>query len=116
MSGLSAANNVSPSHWHAYKEDTLLHQLNTRLEGLNELEVAARQKTWGLNRLPGKPPPLLFNIFLSQFKNSLIYVLIVAAIVSVVLKEYTDAGFIFAVLILNSLIGTYQEWRAEKRP
>ena len=114
MSGLSAANNVSPSHWHAYEENTILQQLNTSLAGLNELEVAKRQKTWGLNRLPGKPPPLLINIFFSQFKNSLIYVLIVAAIVSVVLKEYTDAGFIFAVLILNSLIGTYQEWRAEK--
>lgn len=114
MSGLYAANNDSPALWHAYEEDSILQQLNARLDGLNELEVAERQKTWGLNRLPGKPPPRLFNIFLSQFKNSLIYVLIVAAVVSVVLKEYTDAGFIFAVLFLNALIGTYQEWRAEK--
>ena len=114
MSGLKAANNDFTSSWYSLDENTTLNRLNTSLDGLNELEVAERQKIYGLNRLPGKPPPRLFEVFLSQFKNSLIYVLIIAATVSLVLQEYTDAGFIFAVLVLNAFIGTFQEWRAEK--
>jgi len=114
MSQINANNNDPPSPWHVYEENSILEELNSGLDGLNELEVAQRQKKFGLNRLPGKPIPGLFSIILSQFKNPLIYVLLIAAVVSLALKEYTDAGFIFAVLLLNALIGTIQEWKAEK--
>ncbi len=49
-----------------------------------------------------------------QFRSPLIYILAVAAVVSVAIGEPTDAAFIAGVLGLNALIGGYQEWRAEK--
>ena len=49
-----------------------------------------------------------------QFHSPLIYILGVAAIISVVIGEPADAAFIAAVLVLNAFIGGYQEWRAEK--
>jgi magnesium-transporting ATPase (P-type) len=57
----------------------------------------------------------LFRIILNQFINPLIYILLVAAIVSIVLHEYSDAGFIFLVLLINAVIGAYQEWQAEAK-
>jgi hypothetical protein len=60
------------------------------------------------------PRPAWWHSLLRQFRNPLIYILGVAAIVSLALWEGTDAAFISAVLGVNALIGGYQEWRAEK--
>jgi P-type Ca2+ transporter type 2C len=89
-------------------------QLPIDLYGLSDEEVVRRQKQYGPNKLPVKRPPGLLYIFLVQFKNPLIYVLLLAAAVSVFLEEFTDALFIGVVLLINALIGTVQEWRAER--
>lgn len=114
MSKNNASYTAPPTPWHVYSVSNVLDQLDSNLEGLDELEVAQRQKKDGMNRLPGKPIPGLFSIFLSQFKNPFIYILIIAGAISMALKEYTDTIFIFAVLMLNAVIGSFQEWRAEK--
>lgn len=101
-------------NWHAFKEQDVYSALHANDKGLDDLEVARRQEQFGLNRMPGKEPPTLFHIFLSQFKNPLIYILGAATIVSLVLNEYTDALFIVIVLLINALIGTFQESKAEK--
>jgi len=81
---------------------------------LTSSEAAARLGQYGPNLLPGKPPPGLVTIFVQQFLSPLIYILIVAGLVSLSIGEWTDAGFIFAVIMLNALLGTFQEWKAER--
>ncbi len=100
-------------NWHALDSEETLSRLDSSTQGLTNEEVQKRQKKYGLNKLPVKKTSL-FKIFFSQFKNPIIYVLIVAAIISLFLDEKTDAAFIAAVLLLNAVIGFIQEARAEK--
>lgn len=78
------------------------------------MEAQDRLGSYGPNRLPEQPAPTLWEILLRQFRSPLIYILGAAAAVSLAIGDLKDAGFIAAVLILNALIGGYQEWRAEK--
>lgn len=82
--------------------------------GLSAESAAVRLGHFGPNSLPVGRPPTLVGIFLSQFKSPLVYVLLLAALVSLGLRELTDAGFIFAVLMINAIIGTIQEFGAER--
>ena len=82
--------------------------------GLSGSEAAARLGKFGPNVLPHAPPPTWWQIALRQFRSPLIYILGVAAVVSVAIGEPTDAAFIAVVLGLNALLGGYQEWLAEK--
>ena len=73
-----------------------------------------------INELVGKEPPTLLEIFLSQFKDILIIILIFAAIISILFSEehgaakFQDAIVIFIILIINAVFGTRQEWKADK--
>ncbi len=88
--------------------------LDVTSDGLTTSEAAKRLEEFGANELPRTAPPTWWHIVLRQFRSPLIYILGVAAVVSLAIGEPTDAGFIAAVLALNALIGGYQEWRAEK--
>lgn len=68
----------------------------------------------GANHLPQQSGPSHWQLLLRQFRSPLIYILAIAALVSAAIGDLKDAGFIVAVLILNAVIGGYQEWRAEK--
>ncbi|MFN9911836.1 MAG: cation-transporting P-type ATPase, partial [Pirellulaceae bacterium] len=68
----------------------------------------------GPNKLPEQKPPTLGQIALRQFYSPLIYILLVAGVVSIVIGDLKDAGFIAAVLVINAVIGGYQEWKAEQ--
>jgi magnesium-transporting ATPase (P-type) len=82
--------------------------------GLDAAEAAERLRTYGPNRLPqGKKKGPLMR-FLAQFNNILVYVLLVAGFIKLMLSLWLDASIIFAVVILNSLLGFLQEGRAEK--
>ncbi|MDX5482777.1 MAG: HAD-IC family P-type ATPase, partial [Hymenobacteraceae bacterium] len=100
--------------YHHQETSAILQQLQANTSGLSEDEVRRRQEKYGPNVLPAKKPPSLWYIFMIQFKNPLIYVLLLAVAVSVLLEEYTDALFIGIVLLLNAIIGTAQEWKAEQ--
>mgnify|MGYP002789591086 FL=1 len=100
--------------WHATAQQDVFEQLGASSEGLTETEVKARQEQFGKNVLPHKEPPSLLEITLHQFKSPLIYILLAAAAVAVALKDFTDAGFILVVVLLNAGLGTFQEWRAEQ--
>lgn len=88
--------------------------LKTSREGLTATEVETRFKEYGPNKLPAKKPPTVWIVFFHQFLNPLIYILLIAGFVSFFIGEQTDALFIFAVILLNALLGTFQEWKAEK--
>lgn len=101
--------------WHTMMADEILKQLKTNPKtGLSLEQVQKRFAEYGPNTLPIKRPPTVGEIFLHQFKSPLIYILLIAAIVSIVIGDAKDATFIFAVLLLNAALGTFQEWRAEK--
>lgn len=96
------------------KEDSLAN-LNSSINGLSSLEAKQRLEKYGLNKLPEEKRISILKIFLSQFKSPLIYVLLLAAVVSIVIGHFTDSIFIFAVLLINALIGTIQEFSAWKK-
>ncbi len=100
--------------WHAETVGTVLQRLDADQGGLTQQQAQQRLEQFGENRLPEAPPSTLFQIMLRQFRSPLIYVLGIAAAVSTALGELKDAAFICGVLVINAVIGTIQEARAEK--
>ena len=100
--------------WHSYSIQKVFHELKTSKNGLSAIEAEKRIKLYGENKLPEEKPVSGFMIFLSQFKSPLIYILIIAAAASFLLREYIDAGVIAAVVAINTLIGFFQENKANK--
>ncbi len=91
-----------------------MSELGSKESGLTDGHVASLQATYGPNRLEGakKTPAIL--LFLRQFLSPLIYVLLAAALASLLLAKYVDAIVISAVLLLNAIIGFTQEQQAAK--
>ncbi len=94
--------------------ETVFTQLESSQDGLSRSEASARIGKFGRNTLPKEKLPGIGVIFLHQFKSPLIYVLVAAAILSAVIQEWSDAGFITAVLFINAIIGTIQERSAQQ--
>jgi Ca2+-transporting ATPase len=82
--------------------------------GLSPEEADARLEKYGPNQLKEKKEINPLDIFIGQFKDFIIWVLIGAAIVSGFLREWIDAFAILAIVILNAMLGFIQEYRAEK--
>jgi len=100
--------------WHALAAAEVLAVLESRKAGLTEAEAQFRLASVGPNVLPQQPPPTVWQIFLRQFLSPLIYLLLAATVVSLVIGHFDDAVFIAAVLLINAVIGTIQEWKAEQ--
>jgi len=92
----------------------VLAALNSSIHGLSKSEVTNNLKKHGKNSLPQVKLPGIGKIFLHQFASPLIYVLVAATLLSVLIKEWSDATFISAVLIINAIIGTFQEYSAQQ--
>ena len=103
-----------PIAWHAYDRETLLERLRSSPAGLGDDAVARRLAWYGPNRLPEAPSRSLVALFLSQFKNPLISILLIAAVITAAIGDLTDTAFILLVVLINATIGTYQEQRAER--
>ncbi len=101
--------------FHTKKIDETLLDLETSITGLKSDEALKRVKNLGHNTLPQELPKSLFSHFLGQFKSPIIYILLIASFLALLIHEYTDAGFILIVLILNAVIGTYQEYSASQK-
>ena len=112
---LSSVPEPAETPWHAVTADTALARLATSAAGLSAEDVAARKIRFGPNILPEGRRKTVLAVFLHQFRSPFIYLLLVAGGISAGLGEGADAGFIFGVLLLNAAIGTFQEWRAERR-
>ncbi len=100
--------------WHTLSPDKVMVKLGTSRAGLSQEEGRARLDEYGLNELRGKKEPLPILVFLRQFKSPLIYILLAAAVFSLVTRHPLDAGVIMGVLVANAIIGFLQETRAEK--
>ena len=100
--------------WHNLSSDKVLTALETSLDGLSDEEAKQRFQTFGSNKLPEPAQRNVLLRFLSHFHNILIYVLIGAACITALLGHIVDTFVIIAVVIINAVIGFYQEGKAEK--
>jgi len=100
--------------WHSQSAEEVLAQLASTSEGLSSHEAAQRLETNGLNELKEGKPISPLKIFLGQFKSLIIWILIAAGVISGLLGERVDAIAILAIVVLNAVIGFYQEFKAEK--
>lgn len=102
------------TNWHIDNEEKILEVLETSLYGLSQEQVALRINKFGKNELPEGKYLTLWMIILLQLKNPLIFVLIAATIASIAIGEVKDAVFILLVIVINTGLGAYQEYSAEK--
>lgn len=100
--------------WHSFSIEKIFNQLKSRPKGLTEKEVKLRLKRDGYNKLPEGKSFSKIKIFLAQFKSPLVYILLIAGIVTLVLKDYTDSVVIFGAVFLNTLVGYIQENKADQ--
>jgi Ca2+-transporting ATPase len=83
-------------------------------QGLSAAEVKARQAQFGKNVLEKKEGATPLSIFLEQFKDYMVLVLIGAAVVSALMHQFSEAFSILVIVILNAMLGFIQEYRTEK--
>ncbi|MEO0081946.1 MAG: cation-translocating P-type ATPase [candidate division WOR-3 bacterium] len=103
------------SDWHLLDADEVLTQLGTdRSRGLEQAEAQARLRQHGPNVLIERGERGALAILKDQFTSVMVLLLVGAGVVSVLLHEYTDAGAIFAIVVLNAVLGFIQEYRAER--
>lgn len=100
--------------WNKKDIDVIFDELKTREIGLSNEEVKLRQTRDGKNYFPKSKQDSLIKIIFKQFKNSIIIILFVAIFFAVIIGETANAIFIGAVIIINTIIGTIQEYNAEK--
>ncbi|MEK7293692.1 MAG: HAD-IC family P-type ATPase, partial [Nitrospirota bacterium] len=105
----------APVAWHVLSTDELVAQVGSHAQtGLTDQEAAHRLGLHGPNELSEAPPPSPLTLFLRQFSSLVIWVLIVAAVVSGFLEEWVDAGAILVIVLLNATLGFVQEFKAER--
>ena len=101
--------------WHALPVREVIRRLGTDPEkGLTESEAARRLRRFGPNQLQATQRERWYEVLARQFADLLIVILLLAAAVSLVIGETTDAITILAIVVLNGLLGFLQEWKAEK--
>lgn len=99
----------------AQAAEDIISNLDTSSEtGLSDQELNKRIDQYGLNQLPEKEVTSAWIKFFSHFKDILIYILLVAAVVTFILGHYVDTVVILLVAIINAVIGYVQESKAEK--
>lgn len=102
-------------NWYEMRAHEVEERTNTNVKiGLSEKEAEGRLKKLGSNELQEAKRPSALVVFLSQFKDFMVLVLFGATIISAFLGEYIDAIAIVAIVIINGILGFFQERKAEK--
>jgi Ca2+-transporting ATPase len=117
--GAAEGNDVAKSAaeappWHARSADDVLTALESRPEGLSEDEATRRLEQFGPNRLQTAQPVAAWAILSAQLRSVVVLLLFVAAGVALVMRQPLEAAAIFAVLLLNTLLGFFTELRARR--
>ena len=101
--------------WYNLELPQIVNKLNVNLKtGLTKGEVQKRLETYGPNALKEAPPRSLLSMFIDQIKETLVVILIIAAIISGALGEWADSIVILAIVVLNAILGVVQENKAEE--
>lgn len=106
-------NDAKPK-WHSETIDSVLSKLGSSSNGLSTDEAKKRLSSFGTNIISIQNKYTIFHRIINQFHNILIYVLLVACIITASLQHWIDSGVILAAVFLNALIGFIQEGKAEK--
>jgi len=99
---------------HILETDNIVKQLNSSLDGLTNDEARKRLNEYGPNELMEKKKKTAIAMFLDQFKDFMILILIGAAVISGFIGELSDTIAIIVIIVINAIIGFIQEYRAEK--
>lgn len=100
--------------WYQHDVKEVFEMLQTSPDGLASAETEKRIRIFGPNKLVSEEKINKLKILFHQFTSPLIYILMVAAVVTAFLEEYIDMGVILAVIVLNAIIGFMQEYKAEE--
>ena len=98
--------------WHTMSAEEALRALHSSRDGLSAEEAARRQAEFGKNRLKERKKKSLWRMLWEQIKDVMVIILLVAAIVSLVFGDYAEAAVIFAIVVINAVIGIVQEKKA----
>lgn len=104
---------MSNTPWHTQTAQETLSALSSNDSGLSSSQAIAKQKEFGFNKLPEGKTDSLTVIFLRQFQDPLIYILIAAALIVYLIGDFIDAAAVVFVLVFNAITGTIQEGRAQ---
>jgi Ca2+-transporting ATPase len=104
----------TPTNWHVLTFEQALAQQQATQTGLIQTDAQQRLQRDGANQLREKPPKSKWRLFFAQFQSILILVLIVAAGMATIIGDKLDGAVIMIVVFINSLLGFYQEFQAEK--
>jgi len=101
--------------WHTLSVSEAVSSLGSDIKkGISQEEFYSRQEKYGKNALPGEKPLSKLKILLDQLKSPLIYILIIAGIISLVFREWADAIVILGAVFLNTGVGFFQENKASR--
>ena len=101
-------------NYHSHDVKSIIEKLKSGKNGLSSIEAEKRLQKNGLNEIPKEKTLGAFKIFISQFNNSLVYILLFAGALSLFLGERVDAGVIFSAVFINVIIGFFQENKASQ--
>lgn len=88
--------------------------LETSEEGLTSKEANKRLEKYGANELPRPAEESIFQLFISQFENPIELILVMTVVFSFIAKEYIDAIALIFIILIDVIMGTYEEWKARK--
>jgi len=110
------ADRVPPAEvpWHALSVEEVLRRLDSSPAGLSASDAYARLQRFGPNALPARGGTTIWQLVLRQIASPLIYILLIAALISLLIGDPEDSYVILAVVLLNTLLGVTQEYRAER--
>ncbi|HQA47373.1 MAG TPA: calcium-translocating P-type ATPase, SERCA-type [Bacillota bacterium] len=101
--------------WYTLEKEAVEKELSTSLsKGLDDKEAAERLERYGYNEIEQKKRKTIFQMYVDQFKDFMIIILIIAAVISGLLGELTDAVVILMIVVLNAVLGVVQENKAEE--
>ena len=101
--------------WHALSAEEVLRHLHTSpREGLSTAEARRRLARYGPNQLAEAPPPTFWQHLWAQINSFVIWLLLVAALISALLGDFVESGAILAIVVLNAALGVIQERKAEE--
>ena len=106
---------VPDTAWHQLESEEVVRLLDVDLQhGLRAEEVRRRQQKFGPNRVSAQRGKSALQRFLLQFHQPLVYILLVAVVVTAILGEYVDSAVILGVVLINAIVGFLQESKAGK--
>ena len=107
-------NLIKPRSYHSISAGRALKILKTSSEGLSDFEAQGRLNAIGKNELPKEKKFSYLKLFLSQFSSPLVFIILAAAFLSFLVGHIVDALFIVFVILINTIVGFFQESKAEK--